>query len=342
MAWNKTSIFIFCALTLIYGSAYAAIAQGIKYFNPGVFQTLRMVFGVSFCLIVSFVRYYIDHLKFKENTKKLFNNNKMIINLIIGGMINMGLPHCLISTGQKWVSSASVQLITPLATTVGAAFSHFVLDDEKFSKQKLISLILSIVGVVLTSIPSFSHKQSTNSSDLYNLILGYILVLISIIMFGIAPVFFKWKTPNIDITLSVDIQLSVSLLFAFLWSMVFDGWDTFKKQIVTTPFKGMMWPLMLGVVVSGMCIHGFMYLVGSIGSFGSNLLPFGQIIVGVAIGIIFMGEWDKYTWYEIAIVIIGIVVLFSSMGVGINSTNAKQQSEHEEDISHEDAAISEL
>ena len=235
----------------------------------------------------------------------------------------MAIPHSLISTGQKWINSASVQLVTPLASVSGAIISHFILDDEKFNINKFYSLLFSIFGVFSTGYPPFRISQTNPNQNSNNVILGYILILSGMTLFGFAPVFLRWKVKSFEITFNVVFQLLSSLIFCFIWSLVFDGWIFFKNNLSSAPLKGFIWPIGVGIIISGICIHGYMYLVDSIGAFGSNLLPFGQILVGVTLGVLFLKEWNGYTTFEIIIVLFGIVFLLLSMFFWIQNSKRK-------------------
>ena len=325
MRCSLPTIVVFVVITIFYGSSYAIVRLGLDYFTAGVFQTLRMLSALAGTLIILIARYVLDHKKIREHIKNDLKW-KDYLWLCIGGLVNLGVPHCLITVGQTWVSSASVQLMQPFSTTAGAIFGHFFFKDEPFTCNKAISLLLALVGVVLTGVPSFLHAGATESNaGITNLLLGYALVIISIIMFGVAPGIFKLKTPRVDITLSVCIQLFVSAVFCFIWSLIFDGPSQFFDNISGAPAIAYMWPVLVGILVSCISIHGFMYLIGEIGTFGSNLMPFGQILVGVVTGVAFLDEWNGYRYWEIIMCCIGIVFLCVSLYFGFRKDKKQEE-----------------
>ena len=334
MKISINTLLIFLLLCIIYGSKYAGVSQGLKYFTPGLFQTFRMVFGFFTALIILFIRYIFNINNFKLYFKSHFKLGfKLICHLMIGGLLNMGIPNCLISIAQKSVSSASVQLMQPIASTAGAIFGHFILEDEKFTFSKLYSLIFSLIGVLLSSLPSFSQLNNTSKNNDSNLqlVFNYSLVLFSVILIGIAPVYFKWSIPSCDITISAIFQIFASAVFNFIFSFFIDGSSTILYLIQTIPFHGWIWPLIIGIFVSGVSIHGYMYLINEIGSFGTNLIPFGQIIVGLLIGIFLLNEWKQYSLNQIFISIIGILFLIFSLIIGFKDDQIKKIKVKEEE-----------
>lgn len=335
MNCTPLSIFIFISLSFIYGSLFAGIQQALKFFSPGVFQTFRSLFGLIFCILIFIIKYKwnINNLKTDFSNLKTLPL-KIYIYLLFGGIINMGLPSCLITTGLKWVNTASGNLLTPWSSVAGSIFSHFVLPDERFNLNKFFSLLFSIIGVLLTGYPPFRVSKSSTTEDTINLIYGYIFIFIGITSYGVAPTFFRWKLPKLDITFNVIIQLFSCLIFCFIWSLIFDGWSFFYSNTINVSLKGWFWPIFLGFLISAVAIHGYIYLIENIGAFGSTLLPFAQILVGVALGVLFLKEWNKYTTFEIIIILIGMIFLTFSMFFGFKTQNIKKNKE--EDIQEEE------
>lgn len=323
MKWLAILDFIF--MSIAYGSAFAGIEQGLKYFSAGFIQAMRMWFGLATCILIMIIRLIVSK-NYPALVKTHFTSGVWpIIHLIIGGLLNLGVPHCLIAVAQAWVPTVTVQVLMPIATSAGAIAGHFLLDDEKFDWKKGLSLLLALIGVILCSVPQF--VGATISGNVGKVALGFFLIFISMIMFGIAPVYFKWKVPNVDLTVSSSVQTLFSGIFCFIWALIFDGPNNIHRMASDAPPIAWMWPAIIGSIASGLAVHGLMYLVEQIGAFCTNFLPFGQTITGMIIGIAALHEWDGYKWWEILTSVIGIIVLFSSMGVGFYKNAAIKKDE---------------
>ena len=316
MKCTPISIVLYAAASILYGSSYAGVSQGLKYFSAGVFQTFRMLFGFLFITSIVIIRTIINP-EFRLIAKSHFTSGiKPILFLFFGGLLNLAIPHCLTAVAQSWVASSIVQIFQPFVPLFGAILSHFVLPDEKFTCQKALSLILAIIGVSVSSVPSFLHNES-NSVSTTSLAVGYVLTIISMAGFGFAPVWFKLKTPNVDETISVSLQLFISTIFEAIFGLIKDGPKNFAQQVIDAPPIAWMWPVIIGALASGVAVLCLMYLISLIGAFGANLVPFGQMIVGVVVGVAVLKEWNGYRWWEMFLGVLGVLILCGSLAAGV-------------------------
>lgn len=341
MKCSISSAIIFVVAATLYGASYAFVAKGLVYFSAGLFQTFRMLFGFIFTVGLLMVRLAINKDGvYRQVVKAHFTSGVMpIVWMMIDGLLNLGTPHCLIAVAQKWVSSANVQIMLPISTGAGAIMAHFVLADEPFTWMKLWSILASIIGVALCGVPSFRHADSTGAS-FKQMLLGYFLVFISVVMFGIAPVFYKWKCPNSDVTTGVAIQLFASVVWNAVWMLCFDGPKNITRMVNDAPPIAWAWPVMVGVLVSGVAVQCLLFLVSTLGSFGTNLVPFGQLIVGVIVGVAFLHEWKLYLTWEIIICCVGICFIILSLALGFiqpKGSGEQHNAEEEDGATHEEA-----
>ena len=273
-----------------------------------------MLFGCIFCFLVMIGRILFEN-DYKQIVRGHFTSGFLpILYVGIGGLFNLGLPHILIAIAQQWIPSAAVQLAKPLIPAASAIFGEFLPINEKFTRNKLYALICAIIGVTLSAIPSFLHTNKNASFG--NVLFGYFLLILSMAILGFAAVYFRWKTPNVDITISSFIQTGFSFIFDLVFTLYANGYNKTKDNILTVSLYGWLWPILLGVVASGIAVHGFMYLVEQLGAVGSGFIPFGQILVGVGLGVLVLNEWNGYKFFEITLQIIGILFLSSAIAIG--------------------------
>ena len=326
--------FVFCAVA--YGSSSAAAAEGLKTWTPEMLIMGRMMFGFFFCLVVFVVR-IIFQKGYKQMARAHFCSGFWpIFHCAIGGLLNLGIPHSLIYIAQQWIPSCAVQLAKPL-TPIGSALAGLcMVSDEKFTCHKGLALASAIIGVALCAISSFRFTHG--SASIGEVVIGYVLLVAAMISFGIAATYMKWKTPNVDITISSMLQTFFSFWLDLIWSLIMDSPSTFVSTFQNATAYGWLWPILLGVLGSGVAVHGFMYLVNTIGAVGAGFIPFGQIIVGVAIGVGFLGEWDGYLWWDILLQCVGILFLVGAIVIGFlhdkqetGDDKADKQNEEEEE-----------
>ena len=328
MKCTVISVLCFIGCSVFFGSSYAGVAQGLKHFTAGVFQTFRMLFGSTFVLIFLIVR-ILMYPQFKKLFFSISKDIYVVLMLMIGGLINLGIPHCLTAIAQDHILSSMVQIMQPIAPLSGAILSHFVLSDEKFTMIKFISLVLALVGVALSAVPSFLHVEGGSKTT--DLVVGYILTLFAMIGFGTAPVFFKKLVPGIDPIISVIYQLFASVIFELLFALIKDGPRAIKHQVKEAEPFMWFWPTLIGVLVSGVTPILNIKLLNDVGAFGANLIPCGQMVIGVIVGVSILKEWSSYKGWEIGISVVGFLLLIVSIIVSLFTKDSEQGEEEEEE-----------
>ncbi|EAX87167.1 Integral membrane protein, putative [Trichomonas vaginalis G3] len=321
--------FVFCAT--VYGASSAAAAEGIKYWTPEMLIMGRMLWGFIFCLFTLIFRIIFED-GYKQICRAHFLSGPWpYINIAIGGLLNLGIPHSLIYIAQQWIPSAAVQLSKPLQP-LGSIIANCILPiDEKLTLHKGLALLSAIIGVSLGAVPSFRHTHGKASGGQVGL--GYALLVLAMILFGAAASWFRWRTPNVDITISSLLQTFFSFWFDMIWSLIMDGPKKFRDTFINCTAYGWIWPVLLGVLGSGMAVHGFMYLVAHLGSVGAGFIPFAQIIVGVTIGVVILHEWKGFLWWEIFLNVLGLIFLALSLVIGFmkDKDDMAQQEKHGEE-----------
>jgi drug/metabolite transporter (DMT)-like permease len=289
-----------------------------------------MLFGCGFCIIILIFRLIFEP-NYTTHVKSHFNQGiRPILHIIVGGFLNLAIPHSLIAIAQQWIPSAAVQLTKPLSPAVSQICSHFWIPDEPFTFRKFIALLSAVTGVTLAAVPSFLHTDSSDGTLL--VAIGFVFLIISVSLFGLATVYFKLRVPNTDITVSAMVQTGSSFVFDITWSLIMDGPEKIRDCVTSANGLAWIWPLMLGVLASGVAVHGFMHLVHELGAVGANFVPFGQIIVGVTLGVAWLHEWAAYRWWEVAMSIAGVLFLIGAIVLGFWHEAAPQrEKEHEEE-----------
>ena len=312
MKCSTTSALVFLYLCLAFGCAAAGVTQGLKYFTPSLIIFLRMFFGFSICFILLIYKVLTDKY-FRKNFKKhLYPGFWGFFHMCGTGIIYQGFPHVLLAFAQNgYVSSTTSQLMQPFSTTMGAIVAHFLLPDEKFNIKKFYSLLTAIIGVVMTAVPSFSHPMG--SLTFKEMLIGYILLFIGVSCFGIGTIYIKLRTSSFDVSITSTLQMFSASLFAFIGTLIMEGYQDSLNLLLKAPFMGYFWVSIVGIFSSGLAMYATIYLVEQLGANGVNFASFGQIIVGVVVGVVLMHDWKEYLQWEIFLSIGGILML----GVGI-------------------------
>ena len=304
---------VFILLSLVYGSAFAGNTQGLKYFSAGMYITFRMLFGAVTCLIILVIRMAANK-EYGQIVRAHFTSVASFWWMALAGILFHGFPQCVIAIAQEWIASASVQLAQPLTTCTGAIFAHFTIPEERFTWIKGLSLLTALLGVALPAIPQFRRAEQDGST--LNLVIGYVLLIVGVVSFGIAAGLMKWKTPNVDVTVSTLIHTTMSTILCLIYALAWDKPPEIQKQCNDAPAIAWLWPIIVGVLGTGLAGHGFVLLVVWLGATGASFITVGQVLVGVILGVAALHEWKGYKVWEIVISVIGIVFLGASIGIG--------------------------
>ncbi|OHT12823.1 Integral membrane protein [Tritrichomonas foetus] len=315
MKCTVSTAIVFVFLSLIYGSAFAGNTQGLKYFNPSLYIAFRMLFGCVICVIILLFRLTLNPKEYMQVVQAHFRSGFInIIWVIIGGLLFHGVPQCIIAFAQKWVNSASVQLAQPISTCAGAISAHFFIPEERFTITKFISLVFALLGVALPAIPQF-RRSGDGDQGAGGMAIGFVLLIVGTMCFGFAGTIMKLKTPNVDITVATMIQTAASAVICFIVSLAWDQPELIKKQCSLAPPIAWIWPVIVGILGTGVAGHGFTYLVQNLGATGASFITIGQVTVGVILGVAALGDWNGYLWWEILISVFGLLCLVASIAV---------------------------
>ncbi|KAK8870445.1 hypothetical protein M9Y10_008327 [Tritrichomonas musculus] len=314
MKFTVIDAVVYIFLALVYGTAFAAVQQGQKYFNSCVLIAYRMLFGFGICFIIFWFRFFLQP-GYKQIARAHFQSGFLpILHLAIGGILFHGVMQCMAAIAVQWLPSAAAQITQPISTATAAIISHFVLPDEPFTLFKFFSLISALIGVILNAVPSFLHASSPNETK--NVSIGYVIIFVAVIAQGVGMVYMKWKTPNTDVTIAAMIQVGASAILCFAFSLIYDKPRTLQRQTIHNKPMGWLWALIIGVLATGIAGHGYVFLVNHIGATGASFIVFGQIFVGIVVGVVFCHEWRGYRWWEILMCIIGVLFIAGAIGFG--------------------------
>jgi drug/metabolite transporter (DMT)-like permease len=204
----------------------------------------------------------------------------------------------LISWGEKYIDSAVAAILnstTPLFTMLVA---HLFLTDDRMTRRRVFSLVMGFMGIVLLVSRDLGVASRGN-------ILGQAAVLAAAVCYAFASVFARRTTQG----LQPSVQALVPLLGAdlLLWMMV-----PLVESPVTLPSLPITWFALVWLGVLGVAVAFllFFYLLHSVGPTRTVLVTYVFPLVGVALGVIFLGE--RLDWQLVggaALVISSVIIV---------------------------------
>lgn len=139
---------LFIVLSLIWGSSFILMKEGLKAFTPAQVAAIRMT--VSFLCLFPFV---IGHIKAIPKDKWKY--------IILAGILGNGIPAVLFTTAETKISSSIAGVLnslTPLFTLiVGVLFFRF-----KTTPIKVIGILIGLAGAALMVLYNAHGSFDTN------------------------------------------------------------------------------------------------------------------------------------------------------------------------------------
>jgi drug/metabolite transporter (DMT)-like permease len=278
--WTK-----FLILALIWGSSFMWIKVAVADVSPFVLVTFRVFFAVLGILAIILI------------TRGKFPLQKRWIGVFAFlGFFNVTLPFLLISWSEQYITSGMASILNSTVTLFTFLFASFFIADERLTWLKALGIILGFAGVVVISMDDIG-------SGLGNMQVGVIVSLIASACYGAANVFGRINTKGLEPNAQAFGQLTAALIFIIPAAIIFD--PTF-----ILPNKPITWfaLVLLGLLNTAVATWLFYSLLNSVGSTRTSLVAYFIPLVGVILGILFMGESLSWNLFIGALMIVGGVL----------------------------------
>jgi len=185
---NFTATFLLIVLSLIWGTSFILIKQGLKVFSPDVVGALRVTAASLFLLPLAFPK--LKELKQGDHFK-----------LLVSGMMGIFIPAFLFAWAQTQLNSSLAGILntlSPLWTMIlGALFFK-----QRFHGYAILGIVISFSGTILLALSRTGG--SITGFNMYAL-----LIVVACALYGANLNWVKFKIHDLG---SIAIT-SVSLLF---------------------------------------------------------------------------------------------------------------------------------
>lgn len=208
---RATSIILLIILSLIWGTSFILIKQGLKVFSPDEVGALRVSAATLFLLPFALVR-------FRELGKNDY------FNLFISGMMGIFIPAFLFALAQTRLESSVAGILNTLSPVwvmiLGAIFFH-----QRFRGYALLGIIISFAGAVILAL---SRSSATISGfNIYAL-----LIVLACALYGANLNWLKFRIHDISSITITSVALLLTGPFAMLYLF---GFTDFTSKLVETP-----------------------------------------------------------------------------------------------------------
>jgi len=208
---RATSIFLFAILTLIWGTSFILIKQGLKVFSPDEVGALRVTAASTFLLPLALIK--IREVKAGDYWK-----------LFASGMMAVFIPAFLFATAQTHMASSNAGILNALSPIFTMMIGAFLF-GQRFKGVAVVGIILGFTGAAVLSISRADGVVS--GFNAYAL-----LIVLACFFYGSNLNFVKFVMPNIpSITIT---SVSILLIGPFAALYLF-GFTRFTDKITELP-----------------------------------------------------------------------------------------------------------
>ena len=285
--------FLFLALGLMWGSSYLFIKLGVETLQPFQLISARMLIGfVILWLIVGLWK-----------REPLPRDAATYGHLIVMSIINIIIPFALITWAEQSVDSAVAAIINgavPLFIIVPAAL---FLPDEPITLNKLVSLPLGFIGVVLLVVKDLGVGGSNA--------LGAIALLGSTLAYAFGGVYSRKFIRNLRPMIPALFQVSFAVVWSVLLMLLLEGLPTVAAFTPTVTIS-VLW---LGIFGSSLAYLAFFRLLQDWGATRTALLAYLLPVVGIVLGVAVRNEQiDIRAILGTGLILLGIGLANSKFG----------------------------
>ncbi len=261
---NFTAIFLLIILSLIWGTSFILIKQGLKVFSPDVVGALRVTAASLFLLPLALPR--LRQLKQGDHFK-----------LLMSGLMGIFFPAFLFAWAQTQLNSSLAGILntlSPLWTMIlGALFF-----TQRFRGMAILGIIISFTGTILLAL-----SRSGNAITGFNLYA--LLIVAACALYGANLNWVKFKIHDLG---SLTIT-SVSLLFIGPLAAVYlFGFTDFTTVLTTEPgaWKAFGFIALLALMSTAIANLLFIKLLGISTPLFASSVTYIMPIVAVMWGVI--------------------------------------------------------
>lgn len=278
----------FWTVSLLWGSQYLWVKIALRETGPFTITALRLLIAICGILI------------YHRITRPAYPQKTPWLAFIFLGLFNLSIPLALVAWSEKYITSGMASILNSTAPLFTVLLSWFFLKDETFSPIRLAGLALGFAGVILL----VSNKATISNNDFY---LGAFAVLLASVSLAVAAIYARRNTTHLHHSVQALGQVMVGTVVTLSSSILIEA-------PLTLPRLPQTWAaiLIMGLLLTAIGVNLFFSLLNSVGATRTMMISYLYPLVGVILGIVFLGEEPTWQFLSGGALIIGGVILANS------------------------------
>ncbi|MFA3920226.1 DMT family transporter [Ruegeria hyattellae] len=258
-------------ISLIWGSQFVLNELAIQSFSPLLVATGRVLIGFFTLTIIAAVMYGRSTHSATEGVRQPWS---LYCAIAIAEAI---LPCFLIPWGQQHVDSSIAAILLATVPIFTLILAPFFVNDEHWSLIAALSVIVGFIGILVLIVPSIKGSWLAD-------IIGELAILGGALSFSASLIMMKHLSNVPPVLAMRNVFMIASAVLVVLTLILSAAWKPDPAWQSIAALVG------LGVFCGGIAYVLFIYMVGRTGPTFTALSGYLITLVGVLIGIAFLGE----------------------------------------------------
>lgn len=288
---GRTDVLLLLALSVLWGSAYVAIREGIVAgASPFAFAGTRYAIVAGLLAIFALAR-----------REAWPTRRSALLSALVGGTFIIGLYGMLLYWGEQFTTGGYASVLSGTGPILTIVFAHSLLPYERLSRQAILGVGVGFVGILVLVLPSLFGGVGGSW-------LGPVAIVGAFVSFPLGTVLLRRWGRGQEGTWQLSLQFAVGAGILALAVLLLPGTE---RLPLTFPVAASLLVLVVFSSLLGYVVY--FRLHHRIGPGRANLVAYMLPLVGVGIGTGLYGE--PVTVWEIAgflLVVTGLSIVFSA------------------------------
>jgi len=268
---------LFWLVGLIWGTSFLWIKIAVEDVSPLVLVAFRTLFGA---LGLGLVILFSKDLEFKWK-----NIKEHAFDFLVLGLVNITLPFILVSSAEQSIDSGTASILNAANPLFTILLSPIFIKDDRVTWPKAIGLLVGFIGVFFLMAPSLQSGWNANLA-------GQVMMLLATLSYASASIYARKKSSQLPAVVSAFLQIAFAAVIS--WTTLL-----FTENPINIPRHGITWVAFawLGFLGTSIAYIIYFHLLHRIGPTRISMITYIPPLVGVILGIVFLGE--SFYWQAI-------------------------------------------
>jgi drug/metabolite transporter (DMT)-like permease len=277
---------LLAVLATLWGASYSFIKVGVETIPPVTFIAARTIIAGSLLFVVMRMR-----------ALQLPKDRTMWLRFLVQACLNSVVPFTLIAWAEQTVDAGLATILNSTSPIFTFLLAAAILRQETLTARKLFGVVAGLAGICLI-------VGMEALSGLGQELIAQAAIIAATVCYAGAAVFgrtFKGFDPMVPATGSMlcgaAILIPASVVIDQPWNLA--------------PSAESLWALLgLSVFSTALAFTIYFRLLHTLGSVGTTSQAYLRVPVGVAIGVVFLGEALASTaWIGLVCVVLGVAAM---------------------------------